>query len=174
MAEPIIVLEPGERLLWSGLPQRIALTGLEWFRLVFGSVMVAGFAAAAGLPVPDGEFPVVTVVLAVIGLAVVGGPVLWRLRTTRRAVYAVTDQRVVVADRVSGRTRRSEYLSDLEPPFVGLGQDGAGTLTLTRRDASTNLLGVSVPVRGAPAPIELFVPEADGLCALIVQAQTAD
>ncbi len=174
MDEPIIALEPGERLLWSGRPQRVFPTGLEWFRIVAGSVVVAGFAAAAGLPVPDGGFPVVIAVMAAIGLAVVGAPVLWRLRRTRRAVYAVTDQRIVVADCVSGHTRTSEYLSELEAPAVQHGRDGAGTLTFTRRDAFMNVLGVPVPVRNGAAPIELFVPDVDELWTLIVEAQIAD
>ncbi|MFF1609339.1 hypothetical protein ACFVYA_16275 [Amycolatopsis sp. NPDC058278] len=167
MDEPLIALEPGERLLWSGRPRRIAPTGLEWYRIVFGSVMVSGVAAAIGLSAPG-----VAVTLGIAGLAVVWGPVLWRLRTTRREVYAVTDQRVVVADRVSGRTRAYEYLSELEPPVVRRDQDGGGRLTLTRRDASVNLLGYSMAKRGQPAPIELFdVPDVDGLGALIVRAQ---
>ncbi|QKV78540.1 hypothetical protein [Amycolatopsis sp. Hca4] len=170
MDEPLIALEPGERLLWSGRPRRVAPTGLEWYRVGFGSVMVSGFAAAIGLPAPA---PAVT--LGSLGLAVVWGPVLWRLRTTRREVYAVTDQRVVVADRVSGRTRAYEYLSALEPPVVRRDQDGSGRLTLARRDASVHLLGHSVPKRRQPAPIELFdVPDVDGVRDLIVQEQAAD
>ncbi len=170
MDEPLIALEPGERLLWSGRPGRIAPTGLEWYRIVFGSIMVSGFAAAIGLPAPAAA-----ITLGIVGLAIVWGPVVWRLRTTRRAVYVVTDQRVVVADRVKGHTRVCEYLSELEPPVVRRDQDGGGRLTFTRRDASVNLLGYSVPKRGQPAPIELFaVPDVDGLRDLIVQEQAAD
>ncbi|MDS0131909.1 MULTISPECIES: hypothetical protein [unclassified Amycolatopsis] len=169
MDEPLIALEPGERLLWSGRPRRIAPTGLEWYRLVFGSVMVSGFAVAIGLPAPGAA-----VTFGSIGLAIVWAPVLWRLRTTRRAVYAVTDQRVVVADRVSGRIRTCEYLSDLESPVVRRDQDGGGRLTLTRRDGSVYLLGYSLPKKGQPAPIELFdVPDVDGLRDLIVHEQAA-
>ncbi|WP_410616015.1 hypothetical protein [Amycolatopsis sp. lyj-109] len=175
MDEPLIALEPGERLLWSGRPQRVAPTRFEWYRIAFGSVMVSGFAIAAGLPVPDGGFPVATVVVAVIGLAVVAGPVLWRLRRTRRAVYAVTDQRVVVADRGSGRTRTSEYLSNLDRPVVWPGRHFTGTVSFVRRDATTNVLGVSVPVRGAGGPIELFaVLEAERVRELVVREQAAD
>ncbi|WP_410670704.1 hypothetical protein [Amycolatopsis sp. cmx-4-68] len=167
MNEPLIALEPGERLLWSGRPQRSAPTGLEWYRIVFGSVMVSGFAAALGLPAP-----VAAAILGTVGLAVVWGPVLWRLRTTRREVYAVTDQRVVVADRVSGRTRAYEYLSELEPPVVRRGEDGTGMLTLTRQDASVSVFGYSVPKRHQPPPIELHaVPDVDGLRELIVREQ---
>ena len=170
MDEPLIALEPGERLLWSGRPRRIAPTGLEWYRIVFGSIMVSGFGAAIWVSSPGAA-----VTFGSIGLAIVAGPVLWRLRRTRREVYAVTDQRVVVADRVSGRTRACEYLSDLESPVVRRDQGGSGRLTLTRRDGSVYLLGYSMPKKGEPAPIELFdVPDVDGLRDLIVLEQAAD
>jgi len=168
--EPLIALEPGERLLWSGRPRRIAPTGLEWYRIAFGSIMVSALA----LPIGASSLGA-AVTFGSIGLAVVWGPVLWGLHKTRREVYAVTDQRVVVADRVSGDTRVSEYLSDLESPVVRREQGGGGRLTLTRRDASVYLLGYSMPKRGGPAPIELFdVPDVDGLRELIVQEQAAD
>ncbi|WP_143264001.1 hypothetical protein [Amycolatopsis kentuckyensis] len=170
MKEPLIALEPGERLLWSGRPRRIAPTGLEWFRIVFGSFMVSAFAAAIGVSSLGAA-----VTFGIIGLAIVWGPVLWRLRRTRREVYAVTDQRVVVADRVSGHTRACEYLGDLESPVVRRDEDGGGRLTLTRRHGSVYLLGYSLPKQGEPAPIELFdVPDVDGLRDLIVQEQAAD
>ncbi|EOD65087.1 hypothetical protein [Amycolatopsis vancoresmycina] len=170
MEEPIIVLLPGERLLWSGRSRRVVPTGREWFRMALGSLLVAG-PVAAGLSDPAGGFPVVAAVFAAFGLAIAWGPVLWRLRTTRRAVYTVTDQRVLVADRVSGRTRE-EYLSDLEPPILDPGQDGTGTLTLRRLDASVNVFGVPVPVRNGSVPIELFtVPDAARLCRLIEEEQ---
>jgi hypothetical protein len=168
--EPIIVLLPRERLVWSGRSRRVAPTGREWFRVAVGALLVAG-PVAAGLSQPDGGFPVVAVVVAAFGLAIAWGPVLWRLRKTRRAVYAVTDQRVLVADRVSGRTRE-EYLSDLEPPILDPGQDGTGTVTLKRLDASVNVFGVPVPSRNGSVPIELFaVPDAARLCRLIEEAQ---
>ncbi|KDN23154.1 hypothetical protein [Amycolatopsis rifamycinica] len=175
MDEPIIALEPGERLLWSGRPRRVTPTGLEWYRIVFGAVMVSGLAVAIGLPVTGGVVPVPLVVVAAVGLAIVVGPVLWRLRTTRHAVYAVTDQRVVVADSVSGRTRAYEYLENLELPVVRRGRNGIGTLTFTRLDASVHVFGYAVPKRHQPAPIEMFaVPDADGLRELIVREQGAD
>ncbi|MEV6828831.1 hypothetical protein [Amycolatopsis sp. NPDC051102] len=169
MEEPIIVLLPSERLVWSGRSRRVVPTRGEWFRMVLGSLLVAGPVAAA-LSDSAGGFPVV-VVFAAFGLVIAWGPVLWRLRTRRRAVYAVTDQRVLVADSVSGRTRE-EYLSDLEPPVLDPGQGSTGTVTLKRLDATVNVFGVPVPSRSGTAPIELFaVPDAARLCRLIEEAQ---
>ncbi|MET8849423.1 hypothetical protein [Amycolatopsis sp. NPDC004625] len=170
MEEPIVVLLPGERLLWSGRSRRVAPVGREWFRLAVGAILVSG-PLAAGLPEPDGGFPVMAVVVAVFGLVLAWGPVLWRLRSTRRAVYAVTDRRVLVADRVSGRTRE-EYLIDLERPVLRPGQDGTGTLTLKRWDASANFFRAPVGSRKEWLPIELFtVPDAARLCGLIEAEQ---
>jgi hypothetical protein len=170
---PLIVLSPGERLLWSGRPQRIVPTGLEWYRLVFGSILVSVLFAALGLPFPDGRVPVMFVVLVTVGFAAVWVPVILRLRATRRAVYAVTDQRVVVADRVSGRIRT---WTDLVPPTVTpIGHDGLGNLTFPVPGGSADIFGYAVPVKGAPAPIELFaVPEAEQLRELIVQERAGD
>ncbi|MEU8634443.1 hypothetical protein AB0C38_19865 [Amycolatopsis sp. NPDC048633] len=171
MDEPLIVLLPGERLLWSGRPRRVVPTGLEWFRLAFGSVLVAVFAVV--LPVWDGRISFMGVVIVTFGLAFVCAPVVVRLWTTRRAVYAVTDQRVVVADRATGRILT---WGDLRLPTVTpLGRDGLGTLTFPVRGGSVDVLGYSVPKRHQPAPIELFaVPDAEGLRELIVQEQAED
>jgi hypothetical protein len=163
VGEPIIVLEPGERLLWSGRPHRVVPTGFEWFRLVFGTVLVVG--AAVVLPG--------AVVLVAPVSALLSGPVLWRLWTTRRAVYAVTDQRVVAADRVSGHTRRWADLSI--PAITSLGADGFGTLTFHPPYATVDILGFGLPKQNQPPPIALFaVPDAEGLRELIAQVRAED
>ncbi|WP_284744190.1 hypothetical protein [Amycolatopsis sp. RTGN1] len=173
MDVPLIVLEPGERLLWSGRPQRVVPTGLEWYRLVFGSILVSVVFAALGLPFPDGRVPVMFVVSVTVGLAFVWVPVIVRLRATRRSVYAVTDQRVVVADRVSGRIRTWTDL--VLPTVTPIGHDGLGNLTFPVPGGSADVFGSAVPVKGAPAPIEMFaVPDARGLRDLIVQEQAED
>jgi hypothetical protein len=171
---PIIVLLPGERLLWSGRPQRIAPTGFEWYRIVFGSVLVTVF-AATGLPFPDGGISFFGVVAVTFGLAIVCGPVAVRLWATRRAVYAVTDQRIVVADRVSGRTRVWADLGFSPPTVTRLGHDGLGTLTFPTPGGTVDIRGYSVPVRHRPPPIQLVaVPDAEGLRDLIMEEQARD
>jgi hypothetical protein len=161
--EPLIVLEPGERLLWSGRPHKVVPSGWEWCRLVFGSILVAVFTAATG----------VVVMAVILGFAVVWGPVLARLWTTQRAVYAVTDQRVVVADRISGHTRK--WMDLTTPAVTSLRGDGVGTLTFHPLFETVDILGFGLPKQNQPRPIALFaVPEAEQVRALIVQEQTAD
>ncbi|WP_410587881.1 hypothetical protein [Amycolatopsis sp. lyj-23] len=162
MGEPSIVLEPGERLLWSGRPLRIALTGLEWYRVAFGAVLVVVVFAAHGMPFANGPVPLFDVAFVLCGLAVTWVPVGRRVWVTRRAVYAVTDERIVVADRGTGRTRASEYRSALAPPVVRIGRDGTATLSFTRRDAPGAALGV--PMRRRRPAIRLFaVPAVEEL-----------
>ncbi|GHG48938.1 MULTISPECIES: hypothetical protein [Amycolatopsis] len=159
MAEPNIVLEPGERMLWSGRPQRIALTGPEWCCLAFGAVLVVVVFAAHGMPFMTGPVPLTDVAVVLCGIAVTWVPVGRRLWVTRRAVYVVTGERIVVADRVTGRTRASEYRSALAPAVVRVGRDGTATLTFTRRDAPGDALGV--PMRKRLPAIRLFAVPAD-------------
>lgn len=164
MEEPVIVLQPGERLLWSGRPRRVVPTGFEWYRLLFGSVLVSVAFAALGSTF---------VIPAALGFAVVWGPVLWRLWTTHRAVYAVTDQRVVVADRISGHTRK--WMDLTTPAVTSLRGDGLGTLTFHPLPETVDILGFGLPKRNQPLPIALFaVPEAERLRELIAQAQAVD
>lgn len=167
MDVPIIVLLPGERLLWSGRPQRIAPTGLEWFRIVFGSVLVAAFAIA--VPFADGRISFFGVFVVLFGLAIVCGPVAFRLWTTHRAVYAVTDQRVVVADRISGHTRK--WMEVTSPVITSLRGAGAGTLTFHPLLETVDILGFGLPKQNQPRPIALFaVPDVKKVYGLIVRA----
>jgi hypothetical protein len=161
--EPIIALQPGERLLWSGRPRRVVPVGWEWCRLVIGSILVAVVISVTGLRV----LPVL------VWFVAVSGPVLVRLWTTHRAVYAVTDQRVVVADRISGRTRK--WMDSTTPAVTSLRGDGVGTLTFHPLFETVDILGFGLPKQNQPRPIALFaVPDADQVRTLIVRALVAD
>jgi hypothetical protein len=163
VGEPIIVLQPGERLLWSGRPRRVAPVGWEWCRLVVGSILLAVIISLAG----------VHVLLVLLWFVIFWVPVLARLWTTHRAVYAVTDQRVVVADRISGRTRK--WMDSTTPAVTSLRGDGVGTLTFHPLFETVDILGFGLPKQNQPSPIALFaVPDAEQVRALIQEAQAAD
>jgi hypothetical protein len=65
-----------------GRPQRIVPTGLEWYRLVFGSVLVSVFAATE-LPFPAGRISFLGVVIVTFGFAIAWGR--WSRGCGRRA-----------------------------------------------------------------------------------------
>ncbi|WP_372664135.1 PH domain-containing protein [Amycolatopsis kentuckyensis] len=156
------VLQPGERLLWSGRPQRFALEAPDWLRVALGLLWLA---LAFGVPWLGGAgISIVPLVVGPLGLLVAWGGVAVRLRTRRRSAYAVTDRRIVVADRRSGAVIASERLSRLPAPSAKVGRDGLGDVTF----------GTGGPKAPNPAsPRLLGVPDAERVRDLIAAAQTA-
>ncbi|MDQ7804947.1 PH domain-containing protein [Amycolatopsis sp. A133] len=177
MDVPMKVLLPGEQLLWSGRPQRIAPRGLDWYSLAFGVVWVSVIAASGIGFGREGRTFYIGAAFAVFGLATAWGPVIGRLWALRRAVYAVTDQRVVVADGVSGRTRASAYLRALPPPVTQPREDGVGTVTFGEAGGLLSLFGGAQATAGSKSsqvPIVLVaVPEAERVRDLIARGQAA-
>ncbi|MEU0533124.1 hypothetical protein [Amycolatopsis tolypomycina] len=175
MDVPGNVLLPGERLLWSGRPRRITLQGLDWYQLASGVVWVSVVATSALVFGRSSQTHYIGAVFAFCGLAAAWAPVAGRLWAMRRAVYAVTDRRVVVADGVSGRTRVSAYLGALPPPVARPGRDGAGTVTFGGPAGLLGVLaGAQTKTRSMPVPIVLVaVPEAERVRDLIARAQAS-
>jgi hypothetical protein len=170
---PTNVLLPGERLLWSGRPQRIVPTGLDWYRLVFGLVWVSVI-AGTGLPFSGRGISFIGLVFLAFGIAATWVPVIARLWVMRRAVYAVTDRRVVLADRVSGRTRAAAYLAALPPPVTRPRHDGVGTVAFGQPGGFLSFFGgtPAPKAQSLQSPIELVaVPDAERVRDLIAQAQ---
>ncbi|MDT7799631.1 MAG: hypothetical protein QOI78_3064 [Actinomycetota bacterium] len=124
------VLLPGERLLWSGRPQRLVFARFDWYQFAFG--LLWGIATIV-VPVARHEsLSFFAWAVGVGGVAFVWVPVVARLRGRRGGEYVVTDRRIVLADRFSGRTRASAYLGTLPPPVARIRQDGSGTIVFGR------------------------------------------
>jgi hypothetical protein len=127
---PTNVLLPGERLLWSGRPQRLILARFDWYQFAFGLLWII---VAIVVPVArQNSLSLFEWALGVGGVAFVWVPVVVRLRARRGVEYIVTDRRIVLADRFSGRTLSSAYLGTLPPPVARLRQDGSGTIVFGR------------------------------------------
>jgi len=127
---PTNVLLPGERLLWSGRPQRLVLARFDWYQFAFGLLWVI-----VAIVVPLARHKPLSLfewALGVGGVAFVWVPVVVRLRGQRGVEYVVTDRRIVLADRFSGRTRASVYLGTLPPPVARIRRDGSGTVDFGR------------------------------------------
>lgn len=161
-------LLPGERVLWSGRPQRAVLRGADWYRLAFGLVWTS---LTVGITLSGGRFAIFGTIFLLFGLSVSCGPVIARHWILRRAAYAVTDRRIVVTDYVSGRIRTSAYLKAMPPPLTRVGRHGIGTVSFGERAAPfTGFMTGRSP--STLLTLELIaVPEAERVCALIAQAQ---
>jgi hypothetical protein len=117
-----------------------------------------------------GFFPVVW---AVGGLLIAWVPVALRQRALRRAVYAVTGWRVVVADRISGATRTSAYLGALPPQVTRAGADGVGAVSFGGSGGFPDAMISAANTRSAAAAVGFVaVPDAERVRDLIAQAQT--
>ena len=126
MDVPANVLLPGERLLWSGRPQRLVLARFDWYQFAFGLLWaIATIVHPVVRPEPLSFFEWA---FGVGGVAFVWVPLVVRLRGRRGVEYVVTDRRIVLADRFSGRTRASAYLGTLPPPVARIRRDGSGTI----------------------------------------------
>ncbi|OXM67800.1 hypothetical protein [Amycolatopsis vastitatis] len=167
MDVPTNVLLPGERLLWSGRPQRLTLARFDLYQFAIGLVW-----GIATLVVPVARHDPMSIfewALGLSGLAFTWGPVVARLRARRRVEYVVTDRRIVLADRFSGRTGASTYLATLPPPVARIRQDGSGTVDFGRFSRIAPGPGPSsfgLMVTGLVA-----VPEAERVRDLIARAQ---
>jgi hypothetical protein len=164
---PTKVLLPGERLLWSGRPQRLTLARFDWYQFAFGL-----FWGIATIVVPVARHDPMSFfawAVGVGGLAFAWVPVVARLRGRRGVEYVVTDRRIVLADRFSGSTRASVYLGTLPPPVARIRQDGSGTIDFGRFSRA--------PLVPAPSSMPLMltglvaVPEAGRVRDLIAWAQ---
>ena len=169
------VLLPGERVLWSGRPGRVVPRGLDWYRLAFGLVWISVVVGSAS-PWPENGVPYVGLGFAAFGFAVSSGPVIGRLWVMRRVVYAVTDRRVVVVDRVSGRTRASAYLAALAPPVTRTRtrDDGVGTVTFGEPVGFLSSAGHQ-PSKGQSPQVQIelvAVPDAERVRDVVAQAQS--
>ena len=158
---------PGERLLWWGRPQRLTPTQAEWCQLAMG--LLWGIVTIV-VPVAKHE------PLSLFGWAVgVGGVVfLWGavfvgVRARRSVTYVVTDRRILLVDRFSGKTRASAYAGTLPPPVARIRPDGSGTIVFRRTrgfGSVPSLASVPLLVSGLVA-----VPEAGRVRDLIASAQ---
>lgn len=167
MDVPANVLLPGERLLWSGRPQRLVLARFDWYQFAFGLLWaIATIVHSVAKPEPLSFFDWA---FGVGGIAFVWVPLVARLRGRRGVEYVVTDRRIVLADRFSGRTRASVYLGTLPPPVARIRRDGSGTVDFGRF--------VRIPGVSSPSSVSLLVtglvavPEAGRVRDLIAWAQ---
>ena len=160
-------LLPGERLLWWGQPQRLTLTLLDWGQFAVG--LLWGIATVVIPLARHDPLSFFSWVVGLGGLASFWGAVAARVRARRSVAYLLTDRRIVLADRLSGRTRVSAYLGTLPPPVVRIRQDGSGTIVFR----SSSRFG-PVPARSSVSLLMtglVAVPEAGRVRDLIVAAQ---
>ena len=127
----------GERILWSGKPkQGLALSARDAFLIPF-SLMWGGFAIFWNVSVwtfpksgngPDLFFKLWGLPFLIIGIYLIFGRFLHDAALRKRLVYAVTDQRIVVARSSNSAKFRSLDIGRLPRLDLSEHSDGTGTI----------------------------------------------
>jgi hypothetical protein len=125
-------LLPGERIVWSGRPERYRLFRPADAYLIPFSVLWGGFAifwesSALTMGAP-GFFALWGVPFVAIGLYLIFFRFVVRARSLRMARYLVTNSRVIVSGGFTGQNRAETWLTRLDPPIVKERPDGSGDL----------------------------------------------
>ncbi len=137
-------LLPGERLLWSGRPQRFPLRLMDVYLLGFGLLWLTlnGTFLAAALNGGGPPLPIPILFLA-FGLVMTWGRVLMGQLALRSTTYLLTDRRMVVVSTRPRYSEHSEYLTRLAPPVVKPASDGSGTIGFGAMDFMTQMASMS-------------------------------
>ena len=131
------MLEPGERVLWSGRPAPgLTLRPADGFLIPF-SLAWCGFAIfweVSVLRIPNAPFffPLFGAAFVAAGLYIVFGRFFVDARLRSGMVYAVTDRRVVIISGLMRRQVRSLFLEGLAEVNLSVRRDGKGTLAFGR------------------------------------------
>lgn len=127
-------LEPGERVLWAGLPGKTALLGRAlgelWMPLLYNGFVIALVAMCSG------RLSLAAVPLLAFGLPLFQAP-LGAWRAMRTMFYAVTDRRVLVFD--------ADGIRMVNRGDIVAVRVGAGSIALVKRRTSqtTAMIGVT-------------------------------
>src|SRR5437763_716341 len=103
-------LLPGERLLWSGRPQRFSLRGSDIYLLAFGALWVTVTGGFLGLSLRVSGPPIVVPILfLVFGASLSWGRVFVAQLALRSTTYLLTDRRVVAVATRPKHSEQAEY-----------------------------------------------------------------
>jgi len=136
-------LLPGERLLWSGRPQRFSLRLPDLFLLAFGGIWLT-VAGTSFLTAVRGGVPFFFPILFVgFGFAMSWGRVIYGQFVLRSTTYLLTDRRLVAVSTRPKYSELSEYLIRLAPPVVKPAADGSGSIGFGALDFASQVAAMS-------------------------------
>ncbi|MBO3750357.1 hypothetical protein J5X84_30110 [Streptosporangiaceae bacterium NEAU-GS5] len=174
---------PSEQILWTGQPTRYPVFDAGDVFLVPFTLIWCGFAIFWESSVIAGGagslFVVWGIPFVLVGLYMAVGRLVVRRLNLRSAHYYLTDQRVVITTGFPTKRTLSEWVAHLPPPVLKTRPDGSGSIAFGSFPTS-NFFRTGMGNRGWGTFLrqdhELVlrdVPNAMGVCEMIVQAQRA-
>jgi len=136
-------LLPGERLLWSGRPQRFSLRRGERTMVASGAFCMT-IVSTAFLTPDTGGLPIgMPIMFLGIGFALTWGRVIVSQLVLRSTTYLLTDRRLVAVSTRPKHREVSEYLTRLPPPVVKPAADGSGSIGFGAFDLMSGMVTMS-------------------------------
>ncbi|HEV2374101.1 MAG TPA: hypothetical protein VGS19_18340 [Streptosporangiaceae bacterium] len=173
-----VVLEPGERTLWTGHAERVpwwfgaqdiwlSLFGVVW--LIFVGLM-SDLSVTGGA----GAFVVLLVFFAAFGLYLAAGRVIHRRMRIRRSTYALTSQRLIASWQISGQPALvAAPLGQLLPPVIRGQAIFADRLNPGEEALTAGWRHMLWPAATTASPILIGIADAQAVYALVATAQLA-
>jgi len=174
------ILEPGERLHWSGVPpQGLLLRGSDAFFIPF-SIMWGGFAIFWETMAWTKQTPLLFklwgIPFVLVGLYILVGRFFVDAKMRSRMAYGVTDRRIIIRSGILSRNVNSLALKTLSDLTLTERSDGTGTITFgpSYPMAYWHRGGFWPGMGGYPmAPSFESIPRAKDVYATIRQVQSA-
>ena len=168
-------LDAGERLLWSGRPGRgVRLRASDGLFIPF-SLLWGGFAFFWEFMVFRVKAPFFFrlwgVPFVLVGIYLIAGRFFWDARRRARAVYAVTDRRIILVDGGVRRSTRTLNLKTLNEITLSERRDGSGDVVLGTMPFASPFARGNWPGAGAQVPALEFLPRAREVYDIIRHAQ---
>ena len=101
------ILDPFEKVIWSGKPKKIAYILPAFGFILFALVFASAFAVIVNAANPSGMFWILPIV---IGLVIGFIPVLWQSKKSPSVEYMITNQRLLIK---SGMAKEDVWFTDL-------------------------------------------------------------
>lgn len=173
-------LEPGEQLLWKGMPkQGVMLSKADYFVIPF-SLFWGGFAIFWEIMVITMGAPWIMVIFGIpfvlIGLYLMVGRFFFDARRRKNTYYGLSHNRIVILSGVKSPRADSYFLSELKDLSVSENPDGIGTVLLGKDKPGAKMMrGTSWPgAKSSLAPALESIPEATKVLKVIVALQKAN
>jgi hypothetical protein len=101
------ILNPFEKVIWSGKPKKIAYILPAFGFILFALVFASAFSAIVHAANPSGVFWILPIV---VGLVIGFIPVVWQSKKSPSVEYMITNQRLLIK---SGTTKEDVWFTDL-------------------------------------------------------------